>query len=163
MNTDRSPQNGFWRTLLSALSASLIVSVLASHGAQAQSAPLSSERFVRPGLYVVATDLAASTAFYERVFGRPPSLRTANFVGFDVAGGLFGIASRATFAPNSRIGGNVVPYIRVADIDAEFAHVRRVAPGALLASSVTREVPLALFKFKDPDGNVVEYFALKAR
>lgn len=160
MDTSSPAMSAVWRVLRSALLASMIVGGVGAHGVLAQPAPPSSERFVRPGLYVVATDLAASAAFYERVFGKPPSLRTASFVGFDVAGGLFGIALRGRFAPNSRIGGNVVPYIRVANIDTEFAHVRRVWPGALLAGSVTREGPLALFKFKDPDGNVVEYFAL---
>lgn len=126
-----------------------------SPGARAQA----QDRFIRSGLYVVSSDVEESTRFYEAVFNRQPIIKTQNFVGFDIVGGLFAIASRQAFAPDAPTGRNVVPYIMVSDIDAEFARIRRLVPEALESRSVIREGAVALFKFRDPDGNIVEFFA----
>lgn len=112
------------------------------------------------GVYVVSNDLERSGAFYTAIFGASPQIKTDTFMGFDVAGGLFAVVSKATYAPGASLGGNVVPYIKVPDINAAFAHVRAVAPGALASAEVIEEPYLSLFKFTDPDGNMLEYYAL---
>lgn len=116
----------------------------------------------RSGLYVVATDLERATGFYEKLFGKAPAVRAPGLVGFDVAGGLYAVVAKDRFAKDATVGGNVVPYIRVADIDAWFAHVRAIVPGALVSPAVLREGPVSLFKFRDPDGNQVELFSVGA-
>lgn len=115
----------------------------------------------RPGMYVVAEDVEKSAAFYEQIFGRPPQVKMPTFVGFDVAGALFAVASREAYAPDARVGGNVVPYLKVNDIEDWFAHVRSVAPERLTSAEVHREGPISLFKFRDIDGNLVEIFAVR--
>jgi predicted enzyme related to lactoylglutathione lyase len=112
------------------------------------------------GAYVVAEDLDRSAVFYERLFGHAPQVRTAGMVGFDVAGGFYAIVSKAVYAPGAVRGGNVAPYLKVADIDAWFRHVEAVAPDGLVTKAVLREGPFALIKFADPDGNVVEMYSV---
>ncbi|WP_428687542.1 VOC family protein [Roseibium sp.] len=116
----------------------------------------------RLGVYVLADDLNRSEAFYSTLFGASPAVRTEVFAGYDVAGGLFAVVSRATFAPDAKLGGNAIPYIKVDDIEAAYQHVRTIAPDALKAPGVISEGPLSLFKFTDPDGNIIEYFSLNA-
>ncbi|MBI1186407.1 MAG: hypothetical protein GC206_03625 [Alphaproteobacteria bacterium] len=135
----------------------LVMTLIIPKAAQSQDAAFAPERF---GLYVLSDDLDRAAAFYERVFAEPPAVRTPALVGFDVAGGFYAIASRAAFAPDAPRGESTVPYIRVRDIDAEFERVRAVAPGALRDDVIVREGPISLFRFVDPDGNVIEFFAL---
>ena len=58
-------------------------------------------------------------------------------------------------------GRNVVPYIRVQSADAESTRLKALDVG-LLDDRVIVEGPLKLFRFADPDGNVLELFSLNA-
>ncbi len=123
---------------------------------RAQTAP-DTARF---GLYVVAQDVERSAVFYERLFGRAPQVRTPALVGFDVSGGLYAVVSRRVYAPDAVKGDATLPYIKVDDIDAWFAHVRTVAPDSLVGAAITREGPFSFFKLRDPDGNLVEFYSI---
>src|SRR3712207_6579153 len=102
------------------------------------------------------------SAFYRRLFGRAPDVAMPQFVAFDVAGGLFAIASRAAYAPETRPGGSVRPYIRVGDLERTLAHVRRVAGASVAAEGIVVEGPFSFFRVRDPEGNTVEFFAFQA-
>jgi catechol 2,3-dioxygenase-like lactoylglutathione lyase family enzyme len=117
----------------------------------------------RLGVYVLSSDMKRSEAFYRSVFGLSPSVQTEVFIGFDIAGGLFAVVSRQAFAPDAVLGGNAVPYIKVGDVEAAHGHVEAVAPEALrdAGAGVISEGPISLFKFRDPDGNLIEYFSLQ--
>ena len=117
------------------------------------------ERF---GLYVVAENLDRSVAFYERLFGKQPQVRTPGMVGFDVAGGLYAVVSKRAYAPDSTRGDNAAPYIKVKDIHGLFTRVKAFAPESLRSEAVIEEGPFKLFKIVDPDGNLVEFFSLTA-
>ncbi len=116
--------------------------------------------FKRMGLYVVSGDLERSRAFYEKVFGQPPELATEHVLWFDVAGSLFSIVSKSAFAPEATLGGNVVPYIEVADLDAALAHLKNTVPEAVRDRTIIDEGVIKILKFEDPDGNELEYFWL---
>jgi len=76
---------------------------------------------------------------------------------------LFPAAARAEAPAAGAVrGGNVAPYLKVADIDAWFRHVQSAAPQSLVTKAVVREGPFALIKVADPDGNVVELYSLAA-
>lgn len=122
-----------------------------------QTEPATIERL---GLYVLSTDLTRSEAFYARLFGATPRVRTEVFMGFDIAGGLFAVVSKQAFAPESKLGTSTIPYLKVADLEAVHRHVQAVAPDAIMAPGVITEGPISLLKIADPDGNIVEYFAL---
>jgi len=120
------------------------------------------ENLERLGVYVLSSDMQRSSAFYSALFGKDPAFQTDVFAGFDISGGLFAVVSKAAFAPEAKLGGNAVPYIKVNDINAAYRHVEKLAPAALRPSGIISEGPLSLFKFEDPDGNLVEYYALSA-
>jgi catechol 2,3-dioxygenase-like lactoylglutathione lyase family enzyme len=58
-------------------------------------------------------------------------------------------------------GDNALPYIRVSNITAAFVHVQAIAPEALRTEIVT-EGPFRFFRFVDPDGNLIEFYAVEA-
>lgn len=112
------------------------------------------ERF---GVYLRVGSLDRSRVFYERVLGKQPYVSNDRLVGFDVAGAL--LALYANSADEGARGRNVVPYIRVQSADAEFTRLKSLDV-QLLDDRVVVEGPLKLFRFADPDGNVLELFSL---
>ncbi|WP_157139768.1 VOC family protein [Roseibium aggregatum] len=114
----------------------------------------------RLGVYVLSSDLKRSREFYGAIFGTAPKIETDVLIGFDVAGGLFAVISKQTFAPDAKLCGNTVPYLKVDDIQAALQHVETIAPDALKAPGLISEGPISLFKVTDPDGNILEYYSL---
>lgn len=148
--------------MISAMLGALAI-LAAGTGVQAQTkvpAPAHVIEFERFGLFVVVEDVDRASVFYEKVFGRKPQIRTPSLIGFDLAGGLFALASRTQYAPRVQRGDSTVPYIKVASVEALFKHVKTVAPASLQAATVTVEGPFRFFKIRDPDGNVVEFFSV---
>jgi catechol 2,3-dioxygenase-like lactoylglutathione lyase family enzyme len=115
----------------------------------------------RFGMYVVVTDMSKSQEFYARLFQKQPYVKNDGFVGFDVAGGMFAAFAASGLDRKLTRGDNAVPYLRVKDIDAEFKRVKELN-ARLLDQAVVREGPISLFRFADPDGNVIEFFAVAA-
>lgn len=135
------------------------------------SAPLSAEEIVetpaaiefeQAGVYVLVDDLAAAKRFYGELLAREPVFENPVFVGYYIEGGLVGVALRAQFSPEAEIGDRTVPYLRVKDIDAAFAHAQAVAPNGIETEEIIREGPIALFKVRDPEGNLIEFYSLSA-
>lgn len=113
----------------------------------------------RLGLYVLAEDMDRAVAFYERLFGVAPRIRTPALVGFDVGGGLFGIVPRG-YAPGEPRAGSVRPYLQVADLEDAFARASRLAPERIEGGRIVVEGRFRFFRIADPDGAIVEIFAL---
>ena len=115
---------------------------------------LQAERF---GVYLRVASLDRSRAFYERVLGKQPYVANDRLVGFDVAGALLALYAN----PKDEVarGRNVVPYIRVKSAEAEHLRLKGLDV-QLLDEQVVVEGPLKLFRFADPDGNVLELFSL---
>jgi predicted enzyme related to lactoylglutathione lyase len=132
-------------------------SVALAAGGPASAEPLKVERF---GLYVAAEDVAATGRFYESLFGAPPQRATPAFIGFDVGGGLFAVVSRAAYGLQVGAGSRVRPYIRVTDVDGAFRRARQLAPERLESDAVIEEGPFRYFRMTDPEGNVLEFFAI---
>jgi predicted enzyme related to lactoylglutathione lyase len=126
----------------------------------ASAAPLAVDRF---GLYVAVDDLDRAADFYAALFGKAPQVRSEGLVGFDVAGGLYALVSKKAYRLAVPPGGAVRSYVKVGDIDAAFERVRRLAPGRLESEAVVSEGSFRFFRFRDPEGNVVEFFALGPR
>jgi catechol 2,3-dioxygenase-like lactoylglutathione lyase family enzyme len=120
----------------------------------AADAGLQAERF---GLYLRVASLDRSRAFYERVLGKQPYVANDRLVGFDVAGALLALYAN----PKEEVarGRNVVPYIRVKSAEAEHLRLKGLDV-QLLDEQVVVEGSLKLFRFADPDGNVLELFSL---
>jgi catechol 2,3-dioxygenase-like lactoylglutathione lyase family enzyme len=115
--------------------------------------------FEKLGVYVVVADLARSVEFYSKVFDEQPYLRNLSVAAFDVAGGAFVLfAKRASDIPRT-MGNSTAPYIRVRDAARELERVAKLDVH-LLDSEIVEEGPIKLFRFHDPDGNLIEFFSL---
>jgi catechol 2,3-dioxygenase-like lactoylglutathione lyase family enzyme len=117
------------------------------------------ERF---GLYVIAEDLDRSVPFYERLFGKPPQVRTPGDGRFRCSGRSLRDCVEADLFANSKRGDNVAPDIKVRDIHGLFDRVKAFAPESLRSEAVFEEGPFKFFKVVDPDGNLVEFFSVSA-
>ena len=150
------------KELVAALIAAATIASPVSAAPAAPAAPTADETLLveRFGLYVAVDDVERSVAFYQALFGEAPQVRTPALVGFDIAGGLFGIVDRAAYAPRTTAKGGVRPFIKVADIAAAFARVDRLAPGRIEAPGIVTEGAFRFFRFADPDGNVLEFFSM---
>ena len=122
-------------------------------------APVAAEelRVERFGMYLRVSDLSRSRAFYERVLGKQPYVTNDRLVGFDVSGGLLALFHDGD-AELVR-GRNAVPYLRVANADLEFERLKKLDV-ELRDDRVVAEGPLKLFRFVDPDGNLLEVFSV---
>lgn len=146
--------------LVAAFALSLMLPATLS--AQESAEPATAIDFEQAGVYVLVDDLAAAKQFYGEFLGLSPVFENPVFVGYYIEGGLVGVASRAQFSPDAAIGDRTVPYLRVKDIDAAFAHVKAVAPNRIESEEIIREGPIALFKVRDPEGNLIEFYSLSA-
>ena len=111
------------------------------------------------GMYVAASDLGVAKSFYSGLSGVEPDTETETFVGFELAGGRFGILKESMYAVPVVRGNNAVVNLQVDDVDAEYERVKALGP-SLLQDAIQAAGPMRLFMFKDPDGNVVEPFSV---
>lgn len=111
------------------------------------------------GLYVAVSDLEQSKEFYSKLFGIGPYIENDNFIGFKISGGNFGIMKSSAYGYPMIQGNNVVPNIRVSDINTSYKHVKSLKP-PMLDDSITDLGGLKLFMFSDPDRNVIEYHSI---
>lgn len=118
--------------------------------------PINTDRF---GLYVVVDDMDRASAFYEQLFG-VPEIRMPSLVGFDVAGGLYGVVSRETYAVNAVSGDTMRAYIKVGDVEETFDKVSGVAPNRLENTAVLVEGSFGFSRVKDPDNDILEFFSI---
>lgn len=118
--------------------------------------PVNASRF---GLYVVVDDMDRARAFYEQLFG-VPEIQMPNLVGFDVAGGLYAVVLRETYAADAVHGDTMRAYINVRDINASFTRVQAIAPSRLESPEVIVEGPFRFFKIRDPDNNILEFYSI---
>lgn len=139
------------------LMACAIASLSPASLATAQTAPFTIDRF---GLYVVTDDLDRAATFYQRLFGKP-QVRVPGMIGFDVAGGLYAVVDRKTFAATAIRGDTTRSYIKVSDMRAAYDMVVAVAPNSI-EGGVTREGRFSFFRIRDPDGNLIEFYAIEA-
>ncbi|MGD1884880.1 MAG: VOC family protein [Paracoccaceae bacterium] len=114
--------------------------------------------FVRMGAYIASDDLARSEEFYSKLFGRAPVVRLEAFVAFDVGGGWFAVVSRAHYAADAVPGSGAVPYVEV--LDLEEMRDRAVRISGADVSDIIVEPGISLLKVIDPDGQLIEFYAL---
>ena len=111
------------------------------------------------GMYVAVSDLNVSKAFYMGLFSTEPYAQTDTFVGFGLAGGRFGLLKEEMYSAPLVRGNNAVLNIMVDDIESEYIRVKDLNP-SLIQDEIASAGPMRLFMFKDPDGNVVEFFSI---
>jgi predicted enzyme related to lactoylglutathione lyase len=114
------------------------------------------------GVYVVVAEIPRAIEFYAGIFDKRPYVATETFAAFEVAGGVYALfAAHASDVARSR-GNSTVPYIRVRDAGQSHARIASLH-ARLLDERPVQEGPITLFRFVDPDENVVEMFSIAAR
>ena len=112
------------------------------------------------GMYVAVSDLSVSKTFYSELFSIEPDAQTDTFVGFGLAGGRFGLIKEEMYAAPLVRGNNAVLNIRVDDIESEYVRVKSLSP-SLMQDEIASAGAMKLFMFKDPDGNIIEFFSIE--
>jgi predicted enzyme related to lactoylglutathione lyase len=109
------------------------------------------------GAYVPTDDMNASEMFYRALFDRAPVIELPDFVAFSIAGGWFAIAARSKYAPGAIPGSGAVPYLQSGDLVT--LQARASAAGAEVPD-IIEEPGIHLLKITDPNGQLIEFFAL---
>lgn len=109
------------------------------------------------GAYVPTNDISVSDEFYRVLFDRAPVIELPDFVAFNIQGGWFAIASRSKYAPGSMPGSGAVPYLQSNDLVT--LQERASAAGAEVPD-IIEEPGIRLLKITDPNGQLIEFFAL---
>lgn len=144
------------RTLI-LLTAFVLASLSSASSASAQTRSIAAERF---GLYVVTDDLNRAARFYQRLFGKP-QVRVPGMIGFDVAGGFYAVVDRKTFAPAAVRGDTTRGYIKVFNIQGAYKLAVAVASNSV-ENNIAKEGRFSFFRVRDPDGNLIEFYAVKS-
>ncbi len=111
------------------------------------------------GLYVAVSNLDVSKDFYSKLFQNEPYIENDNFVGYEIAGGRYGLILESAYSHPLTRGNSTVPNIKVQDIESEFQRVKALSPSKM-QDQVVVVGPTKIFMFADPDGNVIEFFSV---
>ena len=113
---------------------------------------------IQMGAYVASDDMAKSEAFYTVLLDLEPVIKLDNFIAFEVAGGIFAIAKRGVYAPNSSPGKGAVPYIHSINLTAVQARIEKATGKD--APEIIVEPGIHILKVLDPNGQLIEFFSL---
>lgn len=109
------------------------------------------------GAYVPTDDMAVSGEFYRVLFDRAPVIELPDFVAFSIQGGWFAIASRSKYAQGSMPGSGAVPYLQSNDL---LTLQERASAAGADVPDIIEEPGIHLLKITDPNGQLIEFFAL---
>ena len=109
------------------------------------------------GAYVPTNDISVSDEFYRVLFDRAPVIELPDFVAFNIQGGWFAIASRSKYAPGSMPGSGAVPYLQSNDL---LTLQERASAAGAEVPDIIEEPGIRLLKITDPNGQLIEFFAL---
>ena len=109
------------------------------------------------GAYVPTDDMGVSEEFYRVLFDRAPVIELPDFVAFNIEGGWFAIASRSKYAPGSLPGSGAVPYLQSGDLEVL---QQRASNAGADVPDIIEEPGIHLLKITDPNGQLIEFFAL---
>lgn len=114
---------------------------------------------------LITADFERLAAFYERVSGQALVRATPSFGELRTAGGTLAIGDTSTLTP---FGGDYVASpaanrtaiieFRVADVDADYQRLADFLGDALVQAPTTMPWGNRSLLFRDPDGNLVNFF-----
>lgn len=113
---------------------------------------------------IITGDVNRLVRFYEQVTGAAVTMYTEDFGELKTAAGTLAIAGVRTL---QLFGGNIarpaenhsaILEFRVADVDAEYEKLAEVIGGSLVQKPATMPWGNRSLLFRDPDGNLVNFF-----
>lgn len=112
---------------------------------------------------LITDDVARLVAFYEQVTGMPARFSTPDFAELETPAGTLAIGSTRTMAlfgeGSAQPGQNrtaIIEFI-VEDVDAEYDRVKQLT-GYIVGEPTTMPWGNRSLLFRDPDGNLINYF-----
>lgn len=113
---------------------------------------------------VITSDVKRLTGFYEQATGQSATWRTDDFAEVTTPSCTLAIASTRTVAPlgaNAPVpasNGSVIIEFRVDDVDREYENLKRLTADFVLTPTTMPWGNRSVL-FRDPDGNLVNFFA----
>ena len=114
---------------------------------------------------VITADIKRLVRFYEQITGIAVTMYTEDFGELKTPAGTLAIGSTRTLqlfgADSARPADNhtVIIEFRVGDVDVEFRRLADVIDGSLVQAPTTMPWGNRSLLFRDPDGNLVNFFA----
>ncbi|MGD0720454.1 MAG: VOC family protein [Roseiarcus sp.] len=114
---------------------------------------------------IIAADVRRMVRFYERITRLPATIYTDDFAELATPACTLAIASARTLHPFgaelARPADNHTAIIefRVENVDAEFDHLRETFKDAIVQAPTTMPWGNRSMLLRDPDGNLVNFFA----
>ncbi|HEY6445425.1 MAG TPA: VOC family protein [Acidobacteriaceae bacterium] len=112
---------------------------------------------------LITSDVDRLVAFYEPVLGIRAERSGTDYAEFHTGAGVLAIFSdkaQQKYIPDSAIGASnrsLVLEFRVSDVDGEYARLRKVV-SHWVKSPTTQPWGTRSFYFRDPDGNLVDFY-----
>jgi len=144
----------------------LIVVTAASRSAHLPEAP-QAESHVEPALIntcLITNDVKGLTDFYSRVLQIEPRRISDDYVELQTDAGtlaLFAASAQEKYIPGSATAGqnrSAILEFRVGSPDAEYARLRPLVKSWVKGPTTQRWGTRSIY-FRDPDGNLVDFFA----
>ena len=114
---------------------------------------------------IITSDVQRLVRFYGEITGMPVTMYTEDFAELATPACTLAIGSTRTLmlfgSDIARPADNRTAIIefRVGDVDAEFARLAETIKGAIVQEPTTMPWGNRSLLFRDPDGNLVNYFA----
>lgn len=114
---------------------------------------------------LITANFERITSFYEQVSGQQLVRATPSFAELRTAGGTLAIGDTSTLAPfggaqiaSPAANRSVIIEFRVADVDADYQRLAEYLGDALVQAPTTMPWGNRSLLFRDPDGNLVNFF-----
>ncbi|RWB75333.1 MAG: VOC family protein [Mesorhizobium sp.] len=114
---------------------------------------------------IITADVRRLVAFYEMVTGIKLTLYTEDFAELVTEAGTLAIGSTRTLqlfggdhVASPAANRTAIVEFRVADVDAEYRRLGGLVEGALVQAPTTMPWGNRSLLFRDPDGNLVNFF-----
>jgi catechol-2,3-dioxygenase len=117
---------------------------------------------------VITRDIKRLTVFYQQVLQIEPQRSGEDYVEFRTSAGtlaLFSASAQEKYIPGSAIAGenhSAILEFRVADVDGEYSRLQKFVK-SWVKGPTTQPWGTRSIYFRDPDGNLVDFFMPAAR
>lgn len=161
---------GTWHARILALgfTAAILISAANGQTTNSQSGSVPAQTPVLINTCIISSDIKELVAFYEQVLGTKAKWSGDSYAEFPTRAGVLAIFSSAAqeqYIPNITEPGknrSVILEFKVADVDQEYARLKNIVKVWVKPPSTQPWGTRSIY-FRDPDGNLVDFFTMSKR